>query len=93
MVPLHEHHAIQIVIGIDGNVAIKGEEGDWQLSRGVVVRPAHSATRVKSEGRDRLAERLREVFADARLLGLSTANTRSFVVNELRRWSSQEKLS
>ena len=61
--------------------------------RGVVVRTAHSPTRVDSEGRDRLAERLREVFADARLLGLSTANTRSFVVNELRRWSSQEKHS
>ena len=37
--PAHEHHAIQIVIGIDGNVAIKGGEGEWQLSRGVLVRP------------------------------------------------------
>jgi AraC family transcriptional regulator len=39
VVPVHEHHAIQIVIGIDRDVAIKGGEGDWQLSRGVVVRP------------------------------------------------------
>jgi len=61
--------------------------------RGVVVKSPHSPARLDSEGRDRLAERLREVFADARLLGLSTANTRSFVVNELKRWSSKEKRS
>jgi GntR family transcriptional regulator len=61
--------------------------------RGVVVRSPSSATRLDSESRDRLADRLRGVFADARLLGLSTANTRSFVVNELKRWSSQEKHS
>ena len=59
--------------------------------RGVVVRSPSSATRLDSESRERLADRLRGVFADARLLGLSTANTRSFVVNELKRWSSQEK--
>lgn len=58
--------------------------------RGVVVK-SPSAARLDSEGRDHLAQRLREVFADARLLGLSTASTRSFVVNELRRWSSKEK--
>jgi hypothetical protein len=32
-------------------------------------------------------------YGCARLLGLSTANTRSFVINELKRWSSKEKRS
>lgn len=61
--------------------------------RGVVVKSHQPAARIDAEGRDHLAERLREVFADARLLGLSTANTRSFVVNELKRWSSKENRS
>jgi GntR family transcriptional regulator len=61
--------------------------------RGVVVRSPTSATKLDTESRNHLAERLRGVFADARLLGLSTANTRTFVVNELKRWSSQEKHS
>lgn len=38
VVPLHEHHAIQVVIGIDGDLAIKGEEGDWLTGRGMIVR-------------------------------------------------------
>src|SRR5687767_13156944 len=39
VVPLHEHHAIQIVIGIDGEIGIKGKDGEWQSCRGVIVRP------------------------------------------------------
>ncbi len=39
VVPPHAHHALQIVIGIGKDIAIRGEHGDWQLSRGVVVRP------------------------------------------------------
>jgi AraC family transcriptional regulator len=38
-VPAHAHHAIQIVIALDGNVAICGADGEWQETRGVVVRP------------------------------------------------------
>lgn len=34
----HSHHAIQIVIGIDGEMAIKGASGDWRDSRGIIVR-------------------------------------------------------
>jgi AraC family transcriptional regulator len=35
----HSHHAIQIVIAIDGEVAIQGERGDWRIGRGFIVRP------------------------------------------------------
>jgi AraC-like DNA-binding protein len=38
-VPAHAHHAIQIVIALDGNVAICGGDGEWQEARGIVVRP------------------------------------------------------
>ena len=38
IVPPHAHHAIQIVIGIDGDVAIKGARSEWCDSRGVIVR-------------------------------------------------------
>lgn len=38
-VPAHAHHAIQIVIALDGCVAICGGDGDWHEARGVVVRP------------------------------------------------------
>jgi AraC-like DNA-binding protein len=38
VIPPHAHHAIQIVIGIDGEVAVKGARGDWRLGRGVIVR-------------------------------------------------------
>jgi AraC family transcriptional regulator len=37
-VPPHQHHAIQIVIGVDREIGIKGAQGDWQSSRGVIVR-------------------------------------------------------
>jgi AraC family transcriptional regulator len=38
-VPPHAHHAIQIVIGLDGHTATRGQQGDWQKGRGVIVRP------------------------------------------------------
>jgi AraC-like DNA-binding protein len=38
-VPSHAHHAIQVVIALDGCVAICGNGGRWRESRGVVVRP------------------------------------------------------
>jgi AraC-like DNA-binding protein len=43
-VPPHAHHAIQIVIAIDGCIAICGKDEEWRESRGIVVRPdaAHS---------------------------------------------------
>jgi AraC-like DNA-binding protein len=39
IVPVHAHHAIQIVIALEGCVAIRGSDGDWRESRGFVVRP------------------------------------------------------
>ncbi len=38
IIPPHSHHAIQIVIGIDGEMAIKGASGEWRDSRGIIVR-------------------------------------------------------
>jgi len=38
-VPAHAHHAIQIVIALDGNAAICGRDGEWHEARGLVVRP------------------------------------------------------
>ena len=37
--PSHAHHAIQIVIALDGCVAICGKDDGWRESRGIVVRP------------------------------------------------------
>ncbi len=39
VVPIHAHHAIQIVIALDGSIAIHGRDGRWQKSQGIVVRP------------------------------------------------------
>jgi AraC family transcriptional regulator len=39
VVPAHAHHAIQIVIALDGNAAICGSDGVWHEARGIVVRP------------------------------------------------------
>ena len=39
VVPAHAHHAIQIVIALDGRVAICGKDDEWRESRGIVVRP------------------------------------------------------
>ena len=38
VVPAHAHHAIQIVIALDGCVAICGKDNAWRESRGIVVR-------------------------------------------------------
>lgn len=39
VVPPHAHHAIQIVLAIDGSVGIQGKRGAWRTSAGVIVRP------------------------------------------------------
>lgn len=39
IVPPHEHHAIQIVVAIEGNVGIRGTRGDWRMAPGIIVRP------------------------------------------------------
>jgi AraC-like DNA-binding protein len=39
VVPAHAHHAIQIVIALDGCMAISGSNGEWRETRGIVVRP------------------------------------------------------
>jgi AraC-like DNA-binding protein len=39
VVPSHAHHAIQIVIALDGCVAICGTDDGWRESRVIVVRP------------------------------------------------------
>ena len=38
VIPPHSHHAIQIVIAIEGEMAIKGATGDWRAGSGVIVR-------------------------------------------------------
>ena len=37
--PAHAHHAIQIVIALDGCIAIAGSDDEWREARGIVVRP------------------------------------------------------
>jgi AraC-like DNA-binding protein len=37
-VPAHAHHAIQIVFGLDGSPAIRGEVGVWHSGQGLIVR-------------------------------------------------------
>ena len=39
VVPPHSHHAIQIVIAVEGTVGIRGQRGDWRMGSGVAVRP------------------------------------------------------
>ncbi len=39
VVPTHLHHAIQIVVALDGMLAIRGQPGDWREASGLVVRP------------------------------------------------------
>ena len=39
VVPPHAHHAVQLVIGIDGDVAGKGKHGDWRFGRALAVPP------------------------------------------------------
>ena len=38
VIPPHAHHAIQIVVATDGDMAIKGSSGDWRSGRGIIVR-------------------------------------------------------
>jgi AraC-like DNA-binding protein len=38
VVPSHAHHAIQIVLALDGCVTICGKDDEWRESRGLVVR-------------------------------------------------------
>jgi AraC-like DNA-binding protein len=39
VVPAHAHHAIQIVVSVDGEVAICGKDGEWRKGSAVIVRP------------------------------------------------------
>jgi len=39
VIPPHAHHAIQIVITVEGTVGIRGKRGDWRMAPGVIVRP------------------------------------------------------
>jgi AraC-like DNA-binding protein len=38
-VPPHEHHAIQIVLTVEGSIGIARNGVDWQMASGVIVRP------------------------------------------------------
>jgi AraC-like DNA-binding protein len=38
-VPPHAHHAIQIVIGLDGPIAVREARGEWLRGPGLIVRP------------------------------------------------------
>jgi AraC-like DNA-binding protein len=38
VVPAHAHHAIQIVIALDGCIGISGGDGEWRESRGIIIR-------------------------------------------------------
>ena len=39
VVPPHAHHAIQAVIAVDGDMAIRGDDDEWRTGRGHIVRP------------------------------------------------------
>lgn len=59
--------------------------------RGVFVRSGPGSTARRDPAtRDRLLAKLREVFADARLVGLSPADLRRLLHQELKRWSAKE---
>lgn len=38
IVPPHAHHAIQIVIALDGRMAMRGEQSDWRDGHGIIAR-------------------------------------------------------
>ena len=38
VVPPHSHHAIQVVIAFDGEMAVAGENGHWRQGAGLIVR-------------------------------------------------------
>lgn len=39
IVPPHLHHAIQLVVALEGSFAIRGARGDWRRAHGAIVRP------------------------------------------------------
>ena len=39
VVPSHAHHAIQVVIALDGAPAVRAKDGQWRAGRGFVVMP------------------------------------------------------
>jgi AraC family transcriptional regulator len=39
IVPTHEHHAIQIVLAVEGRLGIRGGHGDWRMTPAFIVRP------------------------------------------------------
>ena len=39
VIPPHSHHAIQIVVALEGTVGIRGRRGDWRMGNAVAVRP------------------------------------------------------
>jgi AraC family transcriptional regulator len=39
VVPPHAHHAIQIVVALDGEIAVSGGDDEWRTGRGVVIAP------------------------------------------------------
>ncbi len=39
VVPAHEHHAIQIVVALEGRMVISGGDGRWREACGIVVKP------------------------------------------------------
>lgn len=39
VVPTHAHHAIQVVVTMQGEAGIAGEDGQWQSGRGIIVPP------------------------------------------------------
>jgi AraC-like DNA-binding protein len=38
IVPEHSHHALQVVIGLDGETRLRDGDGQWQAGRGLIVR-------------------------------------------------------
>lgn len=52
VIPPHSHHAFQLVIGTDGDMAVKGARGEWRSGRGMVVPPdvEHSYNGLGSAG-------------------------------------------
>ena len=37
VVPPHSHHAIQIVVAVDGEIGVKGAEGGWRFGPGLII--------------------------------------------------------
>ncbi|HYI12038.1 MAG TPA: GntR family transcriptional regulator [Thermoanaerobaculia bacterium] len=62
--------------------------------RGVFVKELPSRrTQSVRQTRETLGGRLREIFVDARLIGLTAAQTREFVLDELEQFARKEKRS